>query len=236
MTRLDPATEAVVRRAWAERIRVDPSAFDDGADVVVERPELTAVVAVRLGGASVVVAPGSAVPALRDLAADELADVPTLLRVLAPLRPTPIGAASLSFADMGTVSPTSTGTVREATEADVDAVLSRCSADERDESGLLDMVRRWVAAERRGEPRAAAGYEVWGGRVAHIGVAVAAERRGHGLGASAASAAILDAIGAGLVPQWRCRLDHDASARLAERLGFVRLGEQVAIDLGSSGA
>ncbi|NKY38293.1 GNAT family N-acetyltransferase [Cellulomonas septica] len=107
----------------------------------------------------------------------------------------------------------------------------RCSAEERDASGLLAMRSRWTARDRHGQPETAAGYEVWGGALAHLGVAVAAGARRRGLGSAVASVAATHALDAGLVPQWRCRVDNVASRRAAAGLGFVHAGDQVAIDL-----
>jgi RimJ/RimL family protein N-acetyltransferase len=37
------------------------------------------------------------------------------------------------------------------------------------------------------------------------------------------------ALDDGLVAQWRCRLGNKASERLAERIGFARVGQQTAV-------
>lgn len=208
---------------------------DVRAAVFVDRSDLTAAVVVRIGGTTAVAAPEPALSALRGLDVEQLLDVDSLLVALEPVRPSLLGAASLSFVDHRTISPISDGVVRAATEGDVEAVISRCSADERDESGLAHMSMRWVVSGRTGEPEAAAGYEVWGDGLAQIGLTVAPGCRGQGLDALAATAAAVHAIGVGLVPQWRCRAGNLASARVGERLGFVRVGEQVAIDLGPAG-
>lgn len=228
---LDALSEATVHRVWADRLGVAPAVFEQAEPVFVDRPDLQAAVVVRLGGAIVVAAPERALSPLRRIAGPRLLDVTSLLGALAPLRPNLFGVASLSFADRRTIAPVTAGAVRVATDADVEAVLSRCSTDERDESGLLHMLTRWIASGDDGEPGGVAGYEVWGAGLAHVGVAVAGPSRRRGLGARAATAAVVHAVGAGLVPQWRCRLDNAASTRVGERLGFARVGEQVAIDL-----
>jgi RimJ/RimL family protein N-acetyltransferase len=50
--------------------------------------------------------------------------------------------------------------------------------------------------------------------------------RGTGLASKVGSAAAAHALTLGLVPQWRSRIGNDASARVADRLGFVELGTQ----------
>lgn len=228
---LDSLSEAIVHRVWAERLGVTPAVFEGDEPVFVHRPDLQAVVVVRLGKKLAVAAPERALSPLRRLAGPRLLDTASLLEALEPFRPSLFGVASLSFADHHTIAPATDGTARAATDADVEAVISRCSTDERDESGLLHMNTRWITADDNGEPAGVAGYEVWGGGLAHVGVAVATESRKRGLGARAATVAAMHAIGAGLVPQWRCRLDNVASARVGKRLGFAPVGEQIAIDL-----
>lgn len=231
---LAESSRTVVNRVWAERLGVSPLAFGAAEQILITRPELTAAVSLRLGATTAVAAPEEALALLRPLAAEQLIAGAALLTALEPLRPQLLGAASLSFLEGQPETPV-TGTTWTAAEADVGSVLDQCSGDEREESGLGEMTHRWAAGARRGEPGAAAGYEVWGDGLAHLGVAVAAGARGRGLGALAAAAAASHAWGAGLVPQWRCRLGHRHSARLAERLGFVRAGEQIAINFGAGG-
>jgi predicted GNAT family acetyltransferase len=58
------------------------------------------------------------------------------------------------------------------------------------------------------------------------------EQRRAGLGTTAAALALNDALDAGLVPQWRTRVDNVASRRMARRLGFVEVGAQTTVTLG----
>ncbi|GIG41434.1 hypothetical protein Cph01nite_31960 [Cellulomonas phragmiteti] len=231
---LDPSTEQVVHRVWAERLGVAPRVLATPGPVAIDRPDLTAVVVVRHGETVAVAAPEAALSRLTRLAAPELLDVASLLAALTPLRPSLLGAASLSFGDRRTLVPVPAVAARAAPQSDVDAVVSRCSTEERDESGVLDVDMRWVVSGGGGEPAGVAGYEIWGDGLAHVGVAVAAGSRGQGVGSRVAAAAVKHAVGEGLVPQWRCRLDNVASARTGERLGLVRLGDQLAIDLARS--
>lgn len=114
---------------------------------------------------------------------------------------------------------------------DVAAVKAQCSPAETDESGVTQMDHRFVLDDDRGSPVAAAGYETWDNAVAHLGLAVAVGHRSQGLGAMVASAAALDALDHGLVLQWRSSETNPASRRTGERLGFVALGTQIAIEL-----
>jgi RimJ/RimL family protein N-acetyltransferase len=92
------------------------------------------------------------------------------------------------------------------------------------------MERHWAVREG-GRPVAVAGYHCWHSTIAHLGVVAAALQRGRGYASSAATAAVCAAIDAGLVAQWRCRVGNPASLRLADRLGFTRVGMQSAVAL-----
>jgi RimJ/RimL family protein N-acetyltransferase len=68
---------------------------------------------------------------------------------------------------------------------------------------------------------------VWDGGVGHIGVFTRAESRGRGLAGAVTTPLVTEAFDRGLVAQWRSRFGNDASAAVADRLGFVALGHQM---------
>lgn len=230
MSTLSPATLAAVRRVWAARLRVDERTFESAGVVLVERDDLDAVVVVALGPTTVAAGPGWALAALGPLDRDALVDVPLLLTALEEHGPEAIGAATLAFADPAT-GPTTGPAAEAATEDDACRALDACSEADQQESGLREMPARFVVRED-GRPVALGGYEVWNGEVAHLGVLVVADARGRGLARAAARAAMSSARG--LVPQWRASVANPASAVVAERVGFVRTGLQVAVDVSRS--
>ncbi len=63
-----------------------------------------------------------------------------------------------------------------------------------------------------------------------MSVLTAADARGRGLARAVAAAAVADALGNGLLPQWRAR--PEASLRVARALGFRELGTQLSVRLG----
>ncbi|MHB8340030.1 MAG: GNAT family N-acetyltransferase [Mycobacteriales bacterium] len=69
----------------------------------------------------------------------------------------------------------------------------------------------------------------WPGQLAHLSVLTDPAARRRGYAKVVAAAAIRDAEGAGLLPQWRAR--PLASQRLAASLGLVRVGDQISVDL-----
>jgi GNAT superfamily N-acetyltransferase len=191
---------------------------------------MTAVVALRLQEAVVVLAPPPAAAALERLDAAGLLDLATVLAALTGLRPRPVGSAVLSYAEPGSL-PAVSGGARRATDAEVAALFAACTPAERDESGLAEMPVRYVSTSPTGAPAAVAGYETWEGTVAQVGVLAHPDERGRGRARVAAAAAAESALRAGLVPQWRSALENAASAGLGRRLGFVPLGRQLAVEL-----
>ncbi|MGY4644181.1 GNAT family N-acetyltransferase [Cellulomonas sp. URHB0016] len=233
---LSTAAERTVHGLWAARLRVPPATFDAPGTTFVERAaDFPAVVVVELDGAIVVTGPPPALDVVRSVVSD-LLDGPALVHALAAHGPSLVGSAILSYADAGTAGdgagPADSGAqIARGSAAGLEDVLLRCSDDERDECGLADATEVLVLTDRTGRPAAAAGYEVWDDAVAHVGVAVAADRRGHGHGRTVAASVTRDALAAGLVAQWRARPENLASTLTAERLGYVRRGTQVAVDL-----
>lgn len=230
-TTLSDEALRVIRRAWAGRLGVPPDVFASDQLVFVDRAPHPVVVVVRLGATTVVAAPEQSLASLRQLPAHLLLEAPALQAALDAERTRLIGTAQLSFADSGTFTPRRTPRTREASLVDVETVASACSAEEREESGLLEMETWWVVDAPAGQPMAAAGYEIWDEAIAHVGLAVAPRHRARGLGAAVATAAVQDALGHGAIPQWRSAGENAASTIVGKRLGFVPLGTQLAFVL-----
>lgn len=197
----------------------------------VEWPGFSATVVLGIGDALLVAGPSEAIKQLSRLPREKLLDVATIEGALDALQPELVGKALLAYADASTFAPAETpNTVHEAKRIEVEEVASYCGSEERDESGLLEM-NRWFVADDVGVPVAAAGYEEWSGSVAHLGVLVSRAHRGRDLGCSVASAAVGHALNEHPVAQWRGRDTNTSSIRLGERLGFVQVGTQIAFDL-----
>ena len=108
--------------------------------------------------------------------------------------------------------------------ADLAGLLQVCSPEEVAESGVEELTHLLVV--RDGDAVVAtAGWQVWPGAVAHVGVLAAPSVRGRGVAAAVAAAAVSAALAQGLLVQWRAR--PPASRRLAQRLGFVNVGWQL---------
>ncbi len=108
----------------------------------------------------------------------------------------------------------------------------------------LDDLRRCVSARdweysglEAGQPIAgyfvddklvsAAGYEVWGARIAHVGVLTRVEARGAGYGRACIGAIASYAIGQGLIAQYRTLYENAGAMAIARALGFVDYGATI---------
>ncbi|WP_225802387.1 GNAT family N-acetyltransferase [Streptomyces sp. NK15101] len=100
--------------------------------------------------------------------------------------------------------------------------------DDAAEASLDEITSGAFVVREHGRVVAAAGYRSWPRRTAHLSVLTAPEARGRGLARTTASAAVADALAAGLLPQWRAR--PPASRRVAAALGFEELGAQLSLE------
>ncbi|MGI9006153.1 MAG: GNAT family N-acetyltransferase [Streptosporangiaceae bacterium] len=108
--------------------------------------------------------------------------------------------------------------------------LAAADPAERDESGLAGITSPAFAVTRSGRVLSAAGYRRWPNGFAHLCVLTAADARGGGLARLGGAAAVGHALAAGLLPQWRARLE--PSRAVARSLGFADLGHQVSLRIG----
>lgn len=75
-------------------------------------------------------------------------------------------------------------------------------------------------------------YELWGERIAHIGVIVDKGARGRGVGQQVVTAAVNEALSKDSLPQYRTLHSNVPSMRIAARLGFEHFGDSLVIRLG----
>lgn len=105
------------------------------------------------------------------------------------------------------------------------------SVDRREwlEAGADEPADLYVVAESEGHIAALATARHWTDRVGHIGVVTDPSLRRSGLGTAVAVAATNRIIESGGVAQWRSRVDNTASAALAAKLGYRRVGSQYTV-------
>jgi GNAT superfamily N-acetyltransferase len=146
-----------------------------------------------------------------------------------------VGPAVIQYADAGSFRGLSVAAeLRPLTDADrpaLDALRDAMPAEEWDHgSGDLGGMPVF-GAFADGILAARAGYEVWGGRIAHLGVVTHPAHRGRGLGAAVFASAARAALEAGLIAQHRALRSNTQSLRIARRLGFVPYATSLAVRL-----
>jgi hypothetical protein len=164
-------------------------------------------------------------------------DLAYIEHLLAPEVRRIIGPCFLGYADRGSLRTGSLVTARQLGPADVAALrelADSCDQDEWAESGL-NVDRPPIFGCFAGQRLlAAASYEVWGDRIAHMGVLtdLASRRSGHGRIVAACAAS--HALDCGLVVQWRALESNTASVALGTSLGCARWGSHYIILLSES--
>ncbi|HST67608.1 MAG TPA: GNAT family N-acetyltransferase, partial [Mycobacteriales bacterium] len=108
------------------------------------------------------------------------------------------------------------------------ALLAAADPAEAGESGLAGLPRAAVIRSG-GSVVAAAGYDRWPARTAHLCVLTDPAHRGRGHATRVAAVATAAALADGLLPQWRARVP--ASLRVADKLGYRILGRQRSLRL-----
>ncbi|HYW12067.1 MAG TPA: GNAT family N-acetyltransferase [Longimicrobium sp.] len=146
-----------------------------------------------------------------------------------------VGPAVIQYADSDTFRGVSVAAdLRPLTEADrsaLDALRDSMPSEEWDHgSGDLDGMPVFGAFVD-GALAARAGYEVWAGRIAHLGVVTHPAHRGRGLGAAVFASAARAALEAGLIAQHRALQSNTQSLRIARRLGFRPYATSLAVRL-----
>jgi GNAT superfamily N-acetyltransferase len=80
-----------------------------------------------------------------------------------------------------------------------------------------------------------AGYEVWGGTIAHISIVTHPAFRSRGYARNAVAHLATRALAAGLLPQYRTLESNLPSLRVAERLGFSQFAASMAVRFSPDG-
>ncbi|MBB2922146.1 GNAT family N-acetyltransferase [Cellulomonas cellasea] len=233
---------------------VSPFPTDGGVAVAVAPDSLLCppgwVGVVELDGSALVTAPDDAtaerVRVLTALGPGSRTDVDVVRArlpvadVLGPALLAYLDAASLTTVELRTapVAPAAGDAhpdLRDVVELDAPGpelrtLLGRVEPDDADESGVAELTSPAFALRRAGAVVAVAGFRAWPGDVAHLSVLTAPEVRGQGYGRLVARAATTAALDAGLLPQWRARVE--PSQRIARSLGYRDLGSQLSVRLG----
>ncbi|KAB8160252.1 GNAT family N-acetyltransferase [Streptomyces sp. 3MP-14] len=237
---IDPLLSEV-RARWTSWARVPVSFPPAGPPSVAVSPESGLcppgwVGVVALGGSAIATAPDERAAAL---VRDALARLPpaAVTDPAAVRRALPVaellGPAALAYLAAARFRPVGAGAPAvERLPARHDALRELAESAGPQEAGEADVggvtSPAFVVSEA-GRVVAAAGYQLWPGRVAHVSVLTDPGWRGRGLARATGAAAVAHALAAGLLPQWRAR--PPASRRVAAALGFEELGAQLSVRL-----
>lgn len=224
---LDQAIEG-----WAGRLEVDLASLENSGLTLIPREGSYGITTLKFFDSIVAICQPALLSILSPLSPVDLLNMSLLLKNLNGYKVNPIGIASISYADSGTLKKSPHFDIaHEGNVQEVESILSVCTEGEQEESGVATMPFIFIADSIAGKPGAVAGYEVWNDKIAQLGVLTKPEHRGQGLASSAAHAAAKAALDTGLIPQWRCQIGNVSSYRLSQKLGFHEVGLQLAIDV-----
>jgi GNAT superfamily N-acetyltransferase len=109
-----------------------------------------------------------------------------------------------------------------------------CDPVDWEHCGLNNSTPFITGYERNGKLVAAAGYELWGDTIAHIGVITHPTHRGKGLGRLVVREAARHALSQQLLPQYRTLIANVPAMRIGESLQFKKYAESIAVRLRSA--
>ncbi|MEE1620593.1 GNAT family N-acetyltransferase [Zafaria sp. Z1313] len=231
---LESGTRAIIALAWARRLGLADSALQDAAlgaaaeRLTVESDDGT-VRFLRLLRGSVLCAPAWFLEASGAYDDDALAQESGLVQLVRAHGGSDgtrgIGEEALYYVDEPLDVAESDTTVVSFDPAHAHELEAACPRD--DVSGI-DLARRastfTLLAEEGHAPLAGAGFDVWEGLIADVGVLTVPPLRRHGLASYIAAVAVDEALSEGYIPQWRAAVSHRAAHLTADGLGFVLTG------------
>ncbi|WP_253904227.1 GNAT family N-acetyltransferase [Arthrobacter sp. Br18] len=236
---LDPGTVAIIQLAWSRVLGFEDTAFADSSTGRLYRTDSNAPVItfVTMFGKEALVGPDWAVAAAQQLPGPVLRQHSTLLTLSREYGGRGLGEAQLFFSDaLPDLDPDPSAAV-SSEPAFVTQLERLCPPDDSAEAGLSSAEYPFVLLDDSGDgaprPLSGAGYDVWSGILAHLGVLTPPQHRRRGFAQRIVAVAVEEAMAAGLIPQWRVRTDNTASQRTARRAGFAFAGTQTSVILGA---
>jgi RimJ/RimL family protein N-acetyltransferase len=167
-------------------------------------------------------------------AATAFDDVAALTKLIPAAISRVIGPAWIGYADSTTFRPHPRGAARLLTGADEAAFhMLEVACPQLDwEHGGSVFGSQPLVGQFIGEALVAlAGYERWGGQIAHIAVVTHPNYRGAGYGTHVVSLLAETVLAQGLLPQYRTLRANTPSMAIAAALGFAGYAENIAVRL-----
>jgi GNAT superfamily N-acetyltransferase len=228
MSTLSDTTIAELDAFWAAQTSCLPGHFDTDGIAIVERPATDGSEYVQLFRRKQrlqITCSASLADLMREAARhasqEMIFDAAFLRRALAGRIDRIIGPAFLGYLDLIDAGPDDPSVrLLDVGDAGVlDGLRGSVTARDWEYSGLEtgQPVAAYVAS---GAVVSAAGYDVWGGRIAHIGVVTRPGERGRGCGRRCVRAIAGHAIARGLIAQYRTLYENAGAMAIAHALGF----------------
>lgn len=233
---LDDSVIAIATRYWAGHLGCAPEElFSEPLRLVTHSPDLAdydGVFALFRGGGATVSLPANRAIALRPLLTGLGRDCSpeALAEALRPVAEKIIGPAYIGYCTevVGPIHPART--LNPEGKPALQALQQVCNATEWEHGGS-STESPCSGAFADGKLVALAGYEIWGGTIAHISVITHPDYRDRGFARSAVAHLSARALEAGLLPQYRTLETNRASIRISETLGFRPYARSIAVRL-----
>ena len=149
---------------------------------------------------------------------------------LTPVATRVIGPAYIGYTTAIRAADALARSLNDEDAAAVESLRQACGEEEWDHGGsALDVPCSGIFCD--GQLAVLAGYETWGGTIAHLCIVTHPAFRGRGFGKSAVAHLARRALAAGLLPQYRTLDANAPSIRIAESLGFQRYATSMAVRL-----
>ena len=236
---LNERTASIASAYWAAHLGCAPEElFAEPFRVVTHGAELADygdIFALFRGGAVIVSIPPDRADTLRPLLAALPRDCSpeSFAAAFTSVSTAVIGPAFIGYAEFPALPAGPARTLGPKDAAALAALQQSCDATEWEHGGCAsgDVCS---GVFEGGVLAAVAGYEVWGGSIAHICVIAHPDFRGRCFARAAVAHVAGRAMVAGLLPQYRTLESNRASMRIGESLGFEPYARSVAIRLSSN--
>ncbi len=235
MPELRHATTEKVCEYWRSHLGMaDETLFSAPLRIITHAGELEGyggVFALAREGAAVVSLPPSRSDQWRPLVAQIAGEfsLQNLASTLRPFASAVIGPAFIGYADHISPPLYPTRSLSAKDGCAVDALRAACGEIEWEHGGSDVREHPASGVFVGAELAALAGYEIWGGVIAHISIVARPLYRSRGFGTAAVAHLAARAIASGLIPQYRTLDANRASLRIADTLGFARFATSIAI-------
>jgi GNAT superfamily N-acetyltransferase len=238
---LPPDTIDEINNYWVAHLGCPPSRLFEARVVVLPHSTFKGyqgLFLVRRGDSCIVTAPSEMIhlvhTAVHGRPVAEVFGSGLWRQVFADVIDRVVGPASLAYCDASTLVPDDQpGTLPLGGQdhAALTHLRHACGEEDWDRSGILPnhpvLYGHWIG----GELVSAAGFELWGDRIAHMGVVTHPAHRGKGYAKAVVTALTRHAIEQGLVSQYRTIESNVAALSVGRALGYEEYAKTFAIGL-----